>query len=108
VDFQVIGEEGSLQLLPEHMLFQKRGTRDAEQIALTPEVAHMERGMGQGALETAVLRMYEDFLDSVKRKRKPLVTPDLALIASKMAFLAELSSQKQRDLPWERGFGGVE
>jgi predicted dehydrogenase len=109
VDLQIIGEEGSLQLLPEHILFQKRGARDAEQIALTPEVGHVERQMGQSStLETAVLRMYEDFLDCVKRKKKPVVTPDLALIASKMAFLAERSSQRQRELPWERGFGGTE
>ena len=100
LDLQVIGTEGSLQLMADHMLLAKRGARDGEKLPLTPEVGHGERGPARGT-ETAVLRMYADFLQCVRDGKQPAVSAESAVAASKMAFLSERSAAQRREVAWD-------
>jgi len=97
LDPQVIGEEGSLYLQSDSVLFQGTGTKskEREEIALTQEIGH-----GQKGGETAVSRMYNDFLDCVENRKKPFVGIETAMRASKIAWLAELSSQRKSVVSW--------
>lgn len=99
LDLQVIGDEGSLHLMPDHLLFQKRGGRTREKIPLSPETDHGVRGPARG-IETAVVRMYQDFLNAVRKQQRPFVTPEMASVASAVAFLAERSAHLGRSVAW--------
>ncbi len=98
LDPQIIGEEGSLLLLKECVLFQGTGpnAKKQEEISLTKEVGH-----GQKGTETAVLEMYQDFRDCVKNGRKPHVDAEKAMPSSKIAWLAELSAERHAETAWD-------
>lgn len=102
LDLQIIGEEGSLHLPTQNseVLFQKRGARDAEEIKLTQEIGHGERGPQKG-IETAVLRMYEDFSASVRDGKKPFVDAAKALASCQVAFRAQESNARQGEVAWD-------
>jgi hypothetical protein len=96
LDMQVIGEEGSLHVLEDYLLLQKHGSRDGEKIALPTEKRH-----GQGGMETAVVRVYEDFIDCVKNHKKPTYGTEPAMASSKISWLGELSDSRKREVKWE-------
>src|SRR5262249_61151493 len=82
LDVQVVGTEGSLTLLPNHLLLQTRGAREGgEQVPLPEEVAHGERGPATG-VETALLRLYEEFQRCVKENRQPPLGLDTVIASS--------------------------
>lgn len=97
-DLEVIGETGSLQLMPDHVLCEQRGA-PPEKIPLTPEVGHGVRGPAAG-VETAVVRMYEDFAACVRTGQSPRVDVDTVMASSKIAFLAERSAALNRTVDW--------
>jgi len=98
LDPQIIGEEGSLHLMKDCVLFQGTGPnrKKQEEISLTKEVRH-----GQKGTETAVLEMYQDFRDCVKNGRKPYVDVEKAVPSSKIAWLAELSAERRAEVAWD-------
>lgn len=104
VGAQIIGELGSLRLMNDHILFESYASRDArpvtEKIPLTKEVGHGTGGATKG-VETAILRMYEDFYKCVQNGTRPFVGINEAMSASKVAWLGELSSQKGRTVHWD-------
>ncbi len=100
LDLQVIGEEGALHLPTgaDYALFQKG--RAQEKVPLTPEVGHGERGPARG-IETAVLRMYEDFRSCVQANKKPYVDAEKALASCKAAFLGEHAAAQHKEVAWD-------
>ena len=98
LDLQVIGEEGSLTVQEKTLLLSGHGKN--ETIELPDEVLHGERGPAKGQ-ETAVLRMYQDFIECVKEKKKPWMDADKAMRSSKTAWLGELSSDNKREAKWD-------
>jgi predicted dehydrogenase len=99
LDLHVIGDEASLLINDEGLTLQSKG-KTGEPVAVPEEIAHGERGPAKGQ-ETAVLRMYQDFLDCVKNKKKPWMDADKAMASSKTAWLGELSSEQKREVKWE-------
>jgi hypothetical protein len=99
LDLNVVGDEASL-LINDQGLFLQTGRKASEPIALPEEIAHGERGPARGQ-ETAVLRMYQDFLDCVKTKKKPWMDADKASTSSKTAWLGELASEQKREVKWD-------
>ena len=63
-------------------------------------IRHGERGPAKG-METAVLKMYEDFVDCVRNKKKPWMDADKAMASSRTAWLGELSNEKKREVAWD-------
>jgi len=102
LELQVIGDDGSLRVMEDHLLLEKTGAGVGEKIPLTPEVGHGERGPAGRAIESAVVRMYADFLESVKTGKKPSVTPEIAAASSKLAFLSERSAFLGRAVGWDQ------
>lgn len=100
LDLQIVGDEGSLSVGrgSEALVLQKQGKSEA--IALPPEIRHGERGPEKG-METAVVRMYQDFIDCVKSNKKPWMDVDKAMASSKTAWLGELSSTMKKEVKWE-------
>ena len=99
LDLNVVGDEASLLINDQGLFLQSKG-KTSEPIALPEEIAHGERGPTRGQ-ETAVLRMYQDFIDCVKQKKKPWMDADKAMRSSKTAWLGELSSEQKREVKWE-------
>jgi predicted dehydrogenase len=99
LDLTVIGDEGSITLGEKTLIVQTKGKKP-EELPLPDEVKHGERGAKKGQ-ETAVLRMYEDFLDCVKNKRQPWMDADKAMASSKTAWLGELASEKKQEAKWD-------
>jgi predicted dehydrogenase len=98
LDFQIIGDEGSLTVGETSTVLERKGKK--EELTLPEEIKHGERGPKKGQ-ETAVLRMYEDFLACVKEKKKPLLDVEMAMASCKTAWLGELSSEKRREVRWD-------
>jgi predicted dehydrogenase len=98
LDLHVIGEEGSLLINDEGLSLQSKGKK--EPIELPEEIAHGERGPARGQ-ETAVLRMYQDFLDCVQKKKKPWMDAEKAMASSRTAWLGELSNEKKQEVAWD-------
>ena len=101
LDLQVIGDEASLSVSrsAEALMLQPRKGKPQE-IALPDEIRHGERGPSKG-METAVLRMYEDFLDCVRNEKKPWMDAEKAMASSQTAWLAELSNEKKQEVAWD-------
>jgi predicted dehydrogenase len=99
LELQIVGTEATL-FINDEGLFLESGKKGKESIELPSEIAHGERGPKKGQ-ETAVLRMYENFIDCVKNKKKPWMDADKALASSKTAWLGELSSAQKREVKWE-------
>jgi predicted dehydrogenase len=97
LDPQIIGEEGSLHLFKDYILFEGTGVNRSkkEEIALTQEIGHGEKG-----LETSMIRMYQHFLDCTQNGEKPFTDVEVAKNASKIAWLSELSAQKGHKVLW--------
>jgi predicted dehydrogenase len=98
LDLQVIGENGSLSVGEKSLVLQVK--KDRSEIPLAPEIRHGERGPTRGQ-ETAVLKMYDDFLDCVRNKKKPWMDADKAMNSSRTAWLGELSSEQKREVKWD-------
>ncbi|MEA2710701.1 MAG: hypothetical protein QOF78_3302 [Phycisphaerales bacterium] len=100
LDLQVVGDEGSLSFGrgAETLVLQVKGK--TQQIALPDEIRHGERGPTKG-METAVVKMYEDFLDCVRNKKKPWMDADKAMTSSKIAWLGELSNERKQEVAWD-------
>ena len=100
LDLQIIGEEGSLLVEREDsgIVLQSKGKR--ETITPPPEIAHGERGPAKGQ-ETAVVLMYQDFLDCVKNRKKPRMDADKAMASCKTAWLGELSNETKKEVTWD-------
>ena len=99
LDLNVVGDEASLLINDQGLSLQSKG-RQSVPIPLPEEIAHGERGPTRGQ-ETAVLRMYQDFLDCVKTKKKPWMDADKASASSKTAWLGELASDQKREVKWD-------
>ena len=99
LELQVIGDEATL-FINDDGLWLETGKKAKEPIELPSEIAHGERGPAKGQ-ETAVLRMYDDFLDCVKNRKKPWMDADRAMTSSKTAWLGELSSDQKREVKWD-------
>ena len=97
LDLQIVGDEASIHVMSDHLLLHARKGKP-EPLALPQEVLHGQRRAGQ---ETAVLRMYQDFLDCVQNNKQPWMDADKAMASSKIAWLGELSSEKQKAVQWE-------
>lgn len=97
LDLQIIGESGSLHILENSIQFQHKS--ETEEIQTPQEVRHGERGPAR-EMETAVTRMYQDFLACVQNETKPWMDTDKAIASSKTAWLAELSSQRKLQVNW--------
>ena len=96
---EVVGEEGTL-FINEEGLFLENG-KDKESIELPPEITHGAHGPAKGK-ETAVIRMYENFIDCVKNKKKPWMDADKAMASEvKTAWLGEMSSDQKREVAWD-------
>jgi predicted dehydrogenase len=101
LDLQVIGDEGSLSFgRGEESLVLQPKKGKPQPIALPDEIRHGERGPTRG-METAVVKMYEDFLDCVRNGKKPWMDADKAMASSKTAWLGELSNEKKREVAWD-------
>ncbi len=98
LELQVNGDEGALVINDEGLTLKAKGK--AEAIPLPDEIVHGERGAAKGD-ETAVVRMYADFSDCVKNKKKPWMDAEKAMASSKMAWLGELSSEQKREVKWD-------
>jgi predicted dehydrogenase len=98
LDLEVIGDEGSLFMDEKGLTLKKGKTQEA--IELPDEIAHGERGQAKGQ-ETAVLKMYQDFIDCVKNNKKPWMDADKAMASSKTAWLGELSNERKREVGWD-------
>ena len=98
LELEVVGEEATL-FINEVGLFLENG-KDKESIDLPPEITHGEHGPAKGQ-ETAVIRMYENFIDCVKNKTKPWMDADKAMASSKTAWLGEMSSDQKREVSWD-------
>jgi predicted dehydrogenase len=105
MDYQVVGDGASLLLqdtgaggVGSELVLQSKAKR--ENIPLPEEVAHGERGPRKGQ-ETAMLLMYQDFLDCVGAKRKPFLDADKAMASCKTAWLGELSNDQKREVKWD-------
>lgn len=103
LDPQIIGELGSLHLTEDHILFEGTGSQKGktEKIPLTKEVGHGVKGPKNG-LETAVVRMYQDFYNCVQSKTRPSIGIKQAMIASKIAWLGELSAKTNAQVTWNQ------
>ena len=99
LDLQVIGDEGSLTVGEKSLLFQSKGKQQSE-IPLAAEIRHGERGPARGQ-ETAVLRMYDDFIECVRSGKKPWMDVDKATASSKTAWLGELSNERRQEVKWD-------
>jgi predicted dehydrogenase len=99
LDLQVIGEEGAIHALEDTLLFEPRGKGKPEEVKPPPEVRHGERGPQKG-METAVVRMYQDFVDCVTTGKKPWMDADKAMASAQTAWLGELASQKEQAVKW--------
>ena len=97
LELTVIGDNGAVVLDEESLRLVQKGK--TEELPLPDEIAHGERGPKKGQ-ETAVLRMYQDFLDCVKNKKQPWMDADKAMASSKTAWLAELSSERKQEVKW--------
>jgi predicted dehydrogenase len=97
-ELRIIGEEASLFLDDAGLKLHSNGK--SRSIRLPQETAHGERGPRRGH-ETAVLRMYEDFTDCVKSKKKPWTDADKAMASSKIAWLGELANDQKRQVQWD-------
>ena len=104
LDPQIIGEKGSLYLKEDHVLFEEAGTRNKGiKLPLTAEVGHGGGIAGEnrgGNVETAVIRMYEDFYNCVQNHSRPFVGVDQAMAASKVAWLADLAAKRNAQVLW--------
>ena len=100
LDLEVIGDEGSLSFGrgDEGLTLQSKGK--SQQIPLPDEIRHGERGPAKG-METAVVKMYEDFLDCVRNKKKPWMDADKAMASSQTAWLGEWSNEKKAEVAWD-------
>lgn len=99
LQLQVIGEEASITSTNESptLIVEARGKR--EELTPPEEVRHGERGPAKGQ-ETAVLRMYEDFIECVKEHKRPWMSAAKAIASSKTAWLGELSNEQKREVGW--------
>jgi predicted dehydrogenase len=101
LDLQVIGEEGSLHSDGEKLILQNKGKRgEGEDVKLPEEVEHDRRGPDR-KVETAVTRMYEDFITCIRSGKKPWADAEKAMAASKIAWLAELSARRKQEVAWQ-------
>ena len=104
LDPQIIGEKGSLHLMNDYIFFEGTGSTKGktEKLPLTKEVGHEFGGMIQSKnrVETAVIRMYEDFYNCVQKNCRPVIGAEQAMAASKVAWLAELSAKKNAQVLW--------
>jgi predicted dehydrogenase len=103
MDFQIVGEEASLLVEDagpggNELILQSKGKR--ELIPLPAEIPHGTRGPAK-ATETAVLLMYQDFVDCVRNNKKPFVDADKAMASCKTAWLGELSSDTKKEVTWD-------
>lgn len=100
-EVQVVGDQGSLRALVDDrvLLFQTRGNRTKESLALPDEIGHGYHGPERG-IETAVLNMYEDFFAGIRDGRKPWVDGEKAFNACKTAWLGDMSAELGRDVKW--------
>ncbi len=97
LELQIIGDEGSLTLNETSLTLGRKAKK--EELPLPDETLHGERGAkGQ---ESAVIRMYEDFVDCVQNKKKLWMDADKAMQSSKTAWLGELSSEKKQEVKWD-------
>lgn len=101
LDLQVIGTEGSLSIETEEdsILWHPRNNRNGEKLPIPTEIGHGQGGRG---IETAVLRLYEDFRDNIHAGRQPRFDTRAAVNASKVAFLGELSHAEKTTVAWEQ------
>ena len=79
-------------------MLQSKGRSEPAEVP--PEVTHAQRGKGSGE-ETAVLRMYEDFINCVQNRKKPRMDAEKAMASCQAAWLGELSSDKKREVSWD-------
>lgn len=98
LELQVIGDAGSISVGEKSLMLTVKGKQ--QEIPLPEEIRHGQRGPGKGQ-ETAVVRMYEDFLDCVKHNKKPWMDADKAMASSKTAWLGELSDNKKQEVQWD-------
>ena len=101
LELQVVGEGGCLHAVIEShsLLFEPRGRGKKEELKLPDEVMHGVTGPSRG-LETAVVVMYNDFVDSIKQHKKPWVDSEKAFNACKTSWLGELSAQRKQEVDW--------
>lgn len=102
LQMQIVGDEGSLLAEPESMslVFATRGGGKPQAVPLAPEIGHGIHG-AHGKLETAVVRMYDDFITCVREKKQPVVTAALAFQACKTAWLSHLSQDRGGQVRWD-------
>jgi predicted dehydrogenase len=98
-DLEVIGETGALFGDESALFFEPKGKSQREPISVEDEIRHGERGPEKG-LETATVRMYQDFVDCVKNKKQPWMDADKAMASAQTAWLGELSSDKKQMVNW--------
>ena len=103
MDYQITGEDASLLIEDagpggSELIRQSKGKR--ESLPLPAEVPHGARGKGRGA-ETAVVLMYQDFVDCVRNGKKPQMDADKAMASCKTAWLGELSSESKKEVTWD-------
>jgi predicted dehydrogenase len=101
LDLQIVGDEGSIRSDDAEKLFltKKGAPGEGEEVKLPEETAHGERGAGR-RVETAVVRMYEDFIRCVRTGSRPWADADKAMAASKIAWLAERSAERGQSVAW--------
>ena len=99
LELQIIGEEGSLTVSAASKTILHQAKAKKEELALPEETRH-GAGTGKG-LETAVVRMYSDFLDCVANNKRPWMDVEKAMTSSKTAWLGELSSERKQEVKWE-------
>jgi len=100
LDLQIIGDEGSLRSSDEIPVLTLEAKGKREEIRPPDEIRHGENGPVKGQ-ETAVLRMYQDFIDCVKNHQKPWMDASKALASSKTAWLGERSNELKREVRWD-------
>ena len=62
------------------------------------EIGHGQGGKG---VETAFIRMYEEFYNCVQKNCRPFIKVEQTMAASKVAWLAERSAEKPAQVLWD-------
>jgi predicted dehydrogenase len=98
LDLELLGDEGSLRMDDDGVTFAPRRKGKREKVAMPDEVGHGERG----SVESAVVRMYEDFADCVRTAgKRPWMSADMAMASCRTAWLGERSSKEKRSVRWD-------
>jgi predicted dehydrogenase len=105
-DVTVMGEEGSIVMVGEQFQIvsapRKKGKKSGASGSREEDIElDAKTRKSRGGADSAVLALYDDFVQCVKTGKKPDADAARAVTASRTCWLAELSATKRAEVKWD-------